>query len=224
MNAKEIGRFICSLRKDMGMTQSALAEQLNISNRTVSKWETGEGMPDISLLPALAKALGVSVDELLAGKKAEVKKAADIKVEEIENKDNLLNLFKIAFVISLFFAIFSALLGTVTELYCIWAFNILFYTHWEILFVAVSLFAVVAAGLVFSIGVTRLSVAYNKAEIIGIAKKKGLFLSVISVIFPLSFIARIVELSRFGNFMLLIMPVLVAALVFAGVRLYGKIK
>ncbi len=41
MNAKEIGRFICSLRKDMGMTQSALAEQLNISNRTVSKWETG---------------------------------------------------------------------------------------------------------------------------------------------------------------------------------------
>lgn len=84
--------------------------------------------------------------------------------------------------------------------------------------------AVVAAGLVFSIGVTRLSVAYNKAEIISIAKKKGLILSVISVIFPLSFIARIVELSRFGNFTLLIMPVLVAALVFAGVRLYGKIK
>lgn len=41
MDAKEIGRFICSLRKDKGLTQSALAELLNISNRTVSKWETG---------------------------------------------------------------------------------------------------------------------------------------------------------------------------------------
>lgn len=84
MNAKEIGRFICSLRKDMGMTQSALAEQLNISNRTVSKWETGEGMPDISLLPALAKALGVSVDELLAGKKAEVKKRRILRLKKLK--------------------------------------------------------------------------------------------------------------------------------------------
>ena len=130
MDAKEIGRFICSLRKDKGLTQSALAELLNISNRTVSKWETGEGLPDISLLPDLAKVLGVTTDEILAGKKAPAEKSADIKVEEVANKDNLLNLFKIAFVISLFFAIFGMLLGTITELYCIWAFNILFYTHW----------------------------------------------------------------------------------------------
>lgn len=126
--------------------------------------------------------------------------------------------------ISLFFALFGALLGTITELYCIWAFNILFYTHWEIMFVAVSLVAEVAAGLVFSVGVTRLSVSYRKAEILGIAKKKGLLLSVISVLFPLSFIARITELSRFGNFTLPIMVVLIAALIFAGVKVYGKIK
>ena len=204
MDAKEIGRFICSLRKDKGLTQSALAELLNISNRTVSKWETGEGLPDISLLPDLAKVLGVTTDEILEGKKAPAEKSADIKVEEVANKDNLLNLFKIAFVISLFFAIFGMLLGTITELYCIWAFNILFYTHWEIMFVAVSLVAVVAAGLVFSVGVTRLSV--------------------VSVIFPLSFIARIIELSRFGYYTLPIMLVIIAALVFAGVKLYGKIR
>lgn len=224
MDAKEIGRFICSLRKDKGLTQSALAELLNISNRTVSKWETGEGLPDISLLPDLAKVLGVTTDEILEGKKAPAEKSADIKVEEVANKDNLLNLFKIAFVISLFFAIFGMLLGTITELYCIWAFNILFYTHWEIMFVAVSLVAVVAAGLVFSVGVTRLSVAFSKTEIIAMCKKKGLWLSVISVIFPLSFIARIIELSRFGYYTLPIMLVIIAALVFAGVKLYGKIR
>lgn len=224
MDAKEIGRFICSLRKDKGLTQSALAELLNISNRTVSKWETGEGLPDISLLPDLAKVLGVTTDEILEGKKAPAEKSADIKVEEVANKDNLLNLFKIAFVISLFFAIFGMLLGTITELYCIWAFNILFYTHWEIMFVAVSLVAVVAAGLVFSVGVTRLSVAFSKTEIIALCKKKGLWLSVISVIFPLSFIARIIELSQFGYYTLPIMLVIIAALVFAGVKLYGKIR
>ncbi len=224
MDAKEIGRFICSLRKDKGLTQSALAELLNISNRTVSKWETGEGLPDISLLPDIAKVLGVTTDELLAGKKAPAEKSADIKVEEVANKDNLLNLFKIAFIISLFFAIFGMLLGTITELYCIWAFNILFYTHWEIMFVAISLVAIVAAGLVFSVGVTRLSVAFSKTEIIALSKKKGLWLSVISVIFPLSFIARITELSAFGYVTLPIMLVIIAALVFAGVKLYGKIR
>ena len=92
------------------------------------------------------------------------------------------------------------------------------------MFVAVSLVAEVAAGLVFSVGVTRLSVSYRKAEILGIAKKKGLLLSVISVLFPLSFIARITELSRFGNFTLPIMVILIAALIFAGVKVYGKIK
>lgn len=224
MDAKEIGRFICSLRKDKDLTQSALAELLNISNRTVSKWETGEGLPDISLLPDIAKVLGVTTDELLAGKKAPAEKSADIKVEEVANKDNLLNLFKIAFIISLFFAIFGMLLGTITELYCIWAFNILFYTHWEIMFVAISLVAIVAAGLVFSVGVTRLSVAFSKTEIIALSKKKGLWLSVISVIFPLSFIARITELSAFGYVTLPIMLVIIAALVFAGVKLYGKIR
>ncbi len=223
MDSKEIGRFICSLRKDKGLTQSALAEMLNISNRTVSKWETGEGLPDISSLPEIARILGVSVDEILAGQRAQVRDSA-VRVEEIENKDNLLNLFKISFVISLFFAIFGALLGTVTELYCIWAFNILFYTHWEIMFVAVALFAIVAGGLVFSVGVTRLSVTYTKTEIIGFCKKKGLLLSVISVIFPLSFIARITELSRVGNFTLPIMLVIIAALIFAGVKIYGKIR
>ena len=71
MDAQTTGRFIGILRKEKGMTQTSLAEKLNISNRTVSKWERGDGFPDITILPELASILGVSVDELLKGEKSE---------------------------------------------------------------------------------------------------------------------------------------------------------
>ena len=72
MNAEKIGVFISSLRKEKGLTQTELAEKLNISNRTVSKWENGDGFPDITILPELSKILGVSVDELLSGEKTDI--------------------------------------------------------------------------------------------------------------------------------------------------------
>ena len=61
------GETIRTLREKRGMTQGQLAEQLYISDKTVSKWETGRGLPDVSLLTELAAALQVSVAELLAG-------------------------------------------------------------------------------------------------------------------------------------------------------------
>ena len=71
MDAKRTGELINRIRNEKGYTQSALAQQLNISNRTVSKWENGDGFPDISMLPELAQLLGISVDELLAGERFE---------------------------------------------------------------------------------------------------------------------------------------------------------
>ncbi|MGN1413601.1 MAG: helix-turn-helix domain-containing protein [Anaerovoracaceae bacterium] len=65
MNAKEFGEKISALRKKQGLTQLQLAEKLNVSNKTISRWETGEGYPDISVLSALAHHLHVTVDELL---------------------------------------------------------------------------------------------------------------------------------------------------------------
>ena len=65
------GKLIAELRKKKGLTQQALAEQMNLSNKTVSKWESGAGSPDISNLPVLADLLGVTVDELLRGKVCE---------------------------------------------------------------------------------------------------------------------------------------------------------
>lgn len=223
MNPKKTGGFISALRKEKGYTQTALAEILNVSNRTVSKWENGDGYPDITILPEISKALDVTVDELLNGEKAP-KGEVDLKVTEIANKDNLENLFKICFVISLFFGIFSALLGTITELYSMWAFSILFYTHWEIMFVAVSLVALIASGLVFAVGTTRLGISYTKNEIIKIAGKKGFILSAVLLVFPLSFIARIIEVSRWGVFTPYAMAVILIAVIIIMKKAYEKIK
>lgn len=66
MNSKIFGEKIAALRKAKGLTQARLAEILNVSNKTISRWETGEGYPEITLLAPLAKALGVSVDQLLS--------------------------------------------------------------------------------------------------------------------------------------------------------------
>ena len=61
------GAVIRKLREDKKMTQEELAENLFVSSKAVSKWETGQGFPDVSLIEPLAKALGISVIELLSG-------------------------------------------------------------------------------------------------------------------------------------------------------------
>ena len=61
------GGVIRKLREDRGITQEELANQIGVTGKAVSKWETGKGLPDISLLQPLGKALGVSVEELLNG-------------------------------------------------------------------------------------------------------------------------------------------------------------
>jgi len=67
MNTYVTGMVIKALREKRGMTQSELADRIRVSSKTVSKWETAKGLPDISLLQPLAQALGVSVIELMNG-------------------------------------------------------------------------------------------------------------------------------------------------------------
>ena len=71
MNAEKTGTFIAELRKEQGLTQRQLAEQLLVSDKAISRWETGHGMPDLDNLEALADALDVSVAELLRGERFE---------------------------------------------------------------------------------------------------------------------------------------------------------
>ena len=69
MDQIKIGKFIAELRKQQNMTQSDLAEKLNISNRAVSKWETGKSMPDPSIMQELCSYLNINVNELLSGER-----------------------------------------------------------------------------------------------------------------------------------------------------------
>lgn len=69
MTEKSIGEFIQELRKENGLTQKELASQIGISDKTISKWENGNSVPDTSMLLSLCKALDISVNELLSGNK-----------------------------------------------------------------------------------------------------------------------------------------------------------
>ena len=69
MDQVRIGRFIAECRKGRGLTQAKLAEMLNITDRAVSKWETGKSMPDSSIMLPLCDILGISVNELLSGER-----------------------------------------------------------------------------------------------------------------------------------------------------------
>ena len=73
MDSIKIGAFIAECRKEKQITQQTLADMLNITNKAVSKWETGNGLPDITLLSELASILGVSVDEILNAEKKKLK-------------------------------------------------------------------------------------------------------------------------------------------------------
>lgn len=83
MDKNTTGRFIAELRKQKGFTQKELAEKLMVTDKAISRWETGKGLPDTSLLKPLGDVLGVSVTGLLSGKKIE-------EVDMKERADNII--------------------------------------------------------------------------------------------------------------------------------------
>ncbi len=81
MDQIKIGKFIASCRKEQGMTQAVLAERLGISDRAVSKWETGKSMPDSGIMLELCDFLKINVNELLSGERI-MAEAYDKRAEE----------------------------------------------------------------------------------------------------------------------------------------------
>ena len=77
MDQIKIGKFIAKCRKEIGLTQAELAEKLNITDRAVSKWETGKSMPDSSIMLELCEILKINVNELLSGEVIEMKNYND---------------------------------------------------------------------------------------------------------------------------------------------------
>ena len=118
MDLVKIGKYIAGKRKALGMTQKQLAEKLNMSDKSVSKWERGICLPDVSVYMELCEILGISINEFLAGE--------DIDAENVEKKseDNIIqvtkdskkkqkNLKSILAVVTTFAAIMDLVLGAV---------------------------------------------------------------------------------------------------------------
>lgn len=100
MNQLATGKFISKKRKEKNLTQAQLAEKLGVSNKTISKWETGKCMPDYSVVKSLCEELEISVAELMDGEEAEEKSVRvydneqiiDLlkRTQELEKQKNLL--------------------------------------------------------------------------------------------------------------------------------------
>ena len=98
MNQKDIGQFIATKRREQNLTQEQLAEKIGVSNKTVSKWETGKTMPDYSVVEPLCEALNISVSELISGKEKEQEQTnpsqdeialLSYKIEQLEKGKNV---------------------------------------------------------------------------------------------------------------------------------------
>ena len=85
MDLDKIGKFIALNRKNKGLTQEQLAEKLGVTNKTISRWETGKYMPDLSLLKPLSEELGITLNELLSGEKIEEQKIVENTERNILN-------------------------------------------------------------------------------------------------------------------------------------------
>ena len=111
MDQVKIGQFIKAIRKEKDLTQREVAESLSISEKTISKWETGNGLPDVSLMLPLCELLEISVNELLSGERLDEKRYLE-KAEQnimslIEEKAEA----KKKLIISIIIAVITSLAG-----------------------------------------------------------------------------------------------------------------
>ena len=81
MDAKKTGELIAAMRKEKGWSQTELAERIGVTNKAVSRWETGRGYPDVELLPMLARELDITISELLEGERTPTPPQVDEQME-----------------------------------------------------------------------------------------------------------------------------------------------
>jgi len=121
MDLNKTGSFIAELRKQKNLTQVQLASKLNVSEKTISKWECGKGFPDTSIMLPLCNELGVTANELLSGKKLkddEYKLKAEENIVELTRQNNLKNRFLLTIEWILgYFSVFILLVSAILASY-----------------------------------------------------------------------------------------------------------
>ena len=115
MNTQDFGKFVAELRKEKGLTQMQLAEKLNVTDKAVSRWETGKNFPDIEIFEDLSKILDVSISELLEGKRIGKEELIIVSEENVvkqikknkKHKKRYLVIIAIVTVLAMFFGFFA---------------------------------------------------------------------------------------------------------------------
>ena len=131
MNQEKIGKFIANLRKEKNMTQQELANKLGVTDRAISKWENGRGLPDYSLLQDLCDTLSISINELFSGEKIS-KEDYETKAEENMSKlinDNYSEKKKINWIIAISVAIVYL---SISIIFDIWAYSWIIWVGYSI--------------------------------------------------------------------------------------------
>ncbi len=109
MNQEKIGKFIATCRKKQNLTQEQLAEKLGVTDKSVSRWENGKSMPDVSLFKSLCEVLNITINELLSGEKINsdlCNQKTDKNIQTTFNqKKKLKRIFKI--IVIIFIVLFS---------------------------------------------------------------------------------------------------------------------
>ena len=98
MEQEKIGKFIASCRKEQGFTQAVLAEKLGITDRAVSKWETGRSLPDAAIMPEICDLLKINLSELFSGERIAMenyKETSDALLLEMKKQEESSNKRKI---------------------------------------------------------------------------------------------------------------------------------
>ena len=165
MDQIKIGKFIAACRKEQGMTQAALAEKLGISDRAVSKWETGKSMPDSGIMLELCSFLGINVNELLSGEKimTEVydKRAEENLLEmrrQVEEKNRQLLRTEYLIVIPVVaMGLVLILVAGLVEMSSVWRGTLIFFS-----FVMIVIFAFIAVGIEQKAGYYECQKCHNR--------------------------------------------------------------
>ena len=198
MEKKTIGGFIAALRKANGMTQKDLAEKLNVSDKTVSRWERDDGAPDLAVIPVIAEIFDVTCDELLRGERkspterAEATEEAEPTPKAEKQRQRLLKSTLSQYKNHTYIAIGVSVIGIIVALVCNLAFlkailgfflGAIFFAAsivCQAVFVNKAFFSVEDAGLDVNV------LSDYKRKVIGLAEKSiGLTVAFIGFTFPL---------------------------------------
>lgn len=187
MDAKTTGKIIQTKRKELGLTQIQLAEKLNVSNRAVSKWENGDGYPDVSLLEDISKVLDVSIDELLTGNHPK-KEIEYIEIKGEHEEDNIKLNFIITSIIG-FSLLFGQSVACVAAELALVAYRP-FYMFVEIYILSAVIIAYVISIIVYLIGLAKYK--YNKKELNKNSKISFISFILLATISPVAIAVRMI--------------------------------